>query len=48
MRSARETLDRTGTLDRIGSDNVFEATDRVRQSVLEAQVEAEQRLAARP
>jgi SulP family sulfate permease len=45
--AARATLEQTGALDTIGSDNVFDATDRVRQSVLEAQVEAEQWLAAR-
>jgi anti-anti-sigma regulatory factor len=44
--AARETLEQPGTSTKIGSDNVFGATNRVRQSVLEAQVEAEQWLAA--
>ena len=34
--AARETLEHTGTLDQIGSDNAYGATERVRQSVLEA------------
>jgi MFS superfamily sulfate permease-like transporter len=44
---ARETLEHTGTLDALGGDNVFAATERVRQSVVDAQVAAEQWLAAR-
>ena len=45
--AARETLEHTGNLDQIGSDNVFGATERVRQSVLEARAEAEQWLTTR-
>ncbi len=45
--AARETLEHTGTLDQIGIDHVFGATERVRQSVLEAQAAAEQWLATR-
>ncbi len=43
---ARETLEHTGTLDDLGSDNVFAATERVRQSVVDAQAAAEQWLAS--
>jgi SulP family sulfate permease len=42
---ARETLVHTGTLDKLGGDNVFAATERVRQSVVDAQAAAEQWLA---
>ena len=42
---ARETLEHTGTLDKLGGDNVFAATERVRQSVVDAQAAAEQWLA---
>ena len=42
---ARETLEHTGTLEQLGSDNVFAATERIRQSVLDAQAAAEQWLA---
>ena len=42
---ARHTLEHTGTLDQLGSDNVFGATERIRQSVLDAQAAAEQWLA---
>ena len=44
---ARETLEHTGTLDKLGGDNVFAATERIRQSVLDAQAAAAQWLATR-
>ncbi len=42
---ARETLEHTGTLEQLGSDNVFAATERIRQSVVDAQAAAAQWLA---
>jgi SulP family sulfate permease len=44
---ARETLEHTGALDELGGGNVFPATERVRQSVVDAQAAAEQWLATR-
>ena len=44
---ARHTLEHTGTRDRLASDNVFGATERIRQSVLDAQAAAAQWLATR-
>ena len=43
---ARDTLEHTGTLDRLGSDNVFGGTDQVGDSIRDAQAAATRWLAA--
>jgi SulP family sulfate permease len=42
---ARQTLEHTGMLDKLGGDNVFAADEHVRRSVVDAQAAAEQWLA---